>query len=690
MRRYVAVRLRRRDVAVFSGGQKLGQTIRRKKKTDYGTVIFHWLLVALLAIAVITGLRIATETPDRTWLDVFDALLPKATVWTHHIDAAVLLIGIAIAYVVYVSRAGLGQRVRLDSVRLRGLLGRSTARWGTINVILYWMFYCAMLLQLVTGVLLYLGHVSHLTVQAHWLGLWALLSYGVAHVFSQWRLGGSAQLLRILRPTRLAPPQQPFDPAAVLALLEAQGNPPLAPGQERPLEPPARRRAAPLQPPATDEQPRRKVYSAHDAAPERHHADRDHLSQDHLSRNHLSQNNPSQNHLGHDRSPPRRRRRGPVVQANAFVVAIAAAVTGVAFMLAMERQTADTLYIHRITPAERPLIDGESSDAIWQKVRPISVVTERGGNFSGTGETSISIQAVHDGTYAYFLFIWDDPTRSLKQLPLRKSPKGWELLHDGYEYGDERSFNEDKFSVLLTTLDTALAGDLTFHAGKEPAAGKPKTLSGRGLHYTSAEGVFVDVWQWKATSTNPAMFCDDNYFGPPAEAIKAQFDGMAPYRGGFAADPGTANYQDNFAQRWPLGYLSGITPRRLPKDSDKTVAALGNLDLDPNHGESEGARWYMTEDDSLPYSAELDRKIPEGTIIPGVIISGQYSGDRADVRCVGRWAAGRWALEIVRRLEVQSRYDVPIRTGTFMRVAAFDHAQIRHTRHVRPIRLEVK
>src|SRR5882757_4669952 len=113
------------------GGTEVGQTIHRKKKTDYGTVIFHWLLVALLALAFITGLRIATETPDRTWLGVLDALLPKATVWTHHIDAAVLLIGTAIAYVVYVSRAGLAQRVRLDSVRLRGLFGRSTARWGT-------------------------------------------------------------------------------------------------------------------------------------------------------------------------------------------------------------------------------------------------------------------------------------------------------------------------------------------------------------------------------------------------------------------------------------------------------------------------------------------------------------------------------------------------------------------------------
>jgi hypothetical protein len=31
-----------------------------------------------------------------------------------------------------------------------------------------------------------------------------------------------------------------------------------------------------------------------------------------------------------------------------------------------------------------------------------------------------------------------------------------------------------------------------------------------------------------------------------------------------------------------------------------------------------------------------------------------------------------------------------LKTGVFMRVSAFDHTQIRHTRHVRPIRLEVE
>src|SRR5262249_31712233 len=120
------------------------------------------------------------------------------------------------------------------------------------------------------------------------------------------------------------------------------------------------------------------------------------------------------------------------------------------------------------------------------------------------------------------------------------------------------------------------------------------------------------------------------------------------------------------------------------------TAALGLIDLDPEHGESENARWYMTEDESVPYSPELDRLIPEGTIIPGVILSGKFSGDRADVRCAARWHAGRWALEAGRRLAVGSPYDTAIATGTFMRVAAFDHTQIRHTRHVRPLRLELQ
>jgi hypothetical protein len=648
----------------------LGCTVGRTgqtRKTDYGTVILHWLLVGLLAIAIATGLRIATESPDRTWINILDLVLPAAAVWTWHLQCAVLLIAVGVAYVVYVSRLRLGQRIRFDQVRLRGLLGRRYARWGAINIVLYWLFFLVMLSQFMTGVLLYLGYANSFMVWVHWIGLWLILGYIPLHLCSQWKLGGAAQMLRIFRPSRLVAPLPQLELADVVALLDQQSGPSLAP--QRPAfaraltdgPSPAQRFAAG----SSSQVFQRSPLTGGDV-----------LEASHQSAPNSSTPNSPNSHFA--------------IHLNAFLVACVMAGLIATVALMAEREIIDRLYIHRIDSMDIPAIDGETSDSIWRKIPPIHVLTEKGGNFQGTGETTVSIQAVHDGSRAYFLFIWDDPTRSLKQLPLRKMGNGWVLLHDGYEIGDERAYNEDKFSVLLTSINSILAGDSTFHAGTAPVAGEPRTLSGRGLHYTTQDSLFADVWEWKATSTNASGFCDDDHFGPPTQGTPAQFEGSTPYRGGFAPDPGSANYQDNFLSDPMKGYAEGVVPRRLPKDFNNMNAALGRVDLDPDHGESETARWYMSEQESVPYSLESDRLIPNGAVVPGVIISGEYSGDRADVRCAGHWAAGRWALEVTRRLEVDSRYDVPIRSGTFMRVAAFDHSQIRHTRHVRPIRLEVE
>jgi hypothetical protein len=243
---------------------------------------------------------------------------------------------------------------------------------------------------------------------------------------------------------------------------------------------------------------------------------------------------------------------------------------------------------------------------------------------------------------------------------------------------------------LLTTLDVDLAGDRTFHASPHPIPGAPSTMTGRGLHYTAAGGL-ADVWQWKATSGGPTGWMDDDYFGPPREPTPMQVSNAAPYRGGFTPDPGAANYSDNFTmQPDPTGEGVMFVPRRLPRNLAAIQAALGQVARDPDVGESDGARWFMTEAESAPFTPELDRFVPVGTVVPGVIIAGDFSGDRADVRCAARWASGHWALEVARRLDTQSQYDVPLRSGIFMRVAAFDHSQIRHTRHVRPIRIEVE
>jgi len=626
----------------------------RQRKTDYGTIILHWTFVAAFAVALVTGLRIATETPGRTWINLFDVVLPRDSVWIAHMQAAIVLVAVAIGYVVYMLRSGLGRRVQLDRVRLRGLFGRGQSRLSAVIALMYWIFFITMLGLMVSGGALYFGFYSGYDVaMLHWVGTWVILAFVVLHVLTQFRSGGVAQLLRIFRPAPLPAPPQRLDAVELMSMLAEQSARAKEAGDfDAPPEVPSH----PLQP---RNEARRDRTREPDPAPR-----------------------PS--------SGPARS-RNPTLQANAFVVAVAAAVTGASLIVATDRLAVDTVQIRRINPADAPTLDGDTSDRGWRDVKPFSLLTGEGGNFDGKGEARIEIRAVHDGTYAYFLFTWQDSTRSLKHLPLVKEADGWHLLHSGFQLGDEHQYNEDKFSVLLTTMDVTLAGGRTFHPGPQPVAGAPATMSGRGLHYTPAG--YADVWQWKATS-GATGWMDDAHFGPPLEPTPMQVANVVPYKGGFATDPGAANYRDNFTIE---ADTSGgprrsrlIAPLRLPKVVAATTDAMGDIDLDPNHGESDGARWYMTDKDSVPYSTDVDARIPTGTVIPGVIVGGEFSGDRADVRCAARWASGLWALEVRRRLDTTSQFDVPIKSGVFMRVAAFDHSQIRHTRHVRPIRIEVE
>ena len=608
----------------------------RRARTDYGTVLLHAVLVAALGVAFLTGLRIATEAPGRRWINLFDRVLPYENVWTTHMEAAVVIVAVSIAYAVYVARSGLKRRIALDTIRMRGLFGRGSVRLGAFNILLYWVFFGALAALIVTGGMLYFGIAAGSgTNRLHWIATWTVPGFVVCHLVAQFRIGGWAQLFRIVRPSRLASPPPALDAGELLVLL-AERSSELVP-HELPTHAVQHAAERPVQPQSMR---------------------------------------------------PRPARRGSVVQSNPLVVALAAAVAATGLVLAIDREAVDTLTVHRIDRAEAPILDGETSDPVWRNIKPFVVTTNQGGNFDGTGETQVEIRAVHDDTFAYFLFVWDDPTRSLKQLPLKKTAEGWTLLHDGYEQGDEHKYNEDKFSVLLTTLDVTLAGDHTFHASPHPLPDAPPTRTGRGLHYTMDSNTYADVWQWKATSTGAAGFMDDDHFGPPAEVAQAQADGKVPYRGGFAPDPGTAGYADNFDVRGDD--FKHVMPRRLPKDLAAMTAAMGPIDLDPDHSDGEQTRWFMTEAESAPYSPYADSRIPVGTVIPGVIVSGAFTGDRADVRCAARWASGRWALEVARKLDTGSRYDVAIKSGVFMRVAAFDHSQIRHTRHVRPIRLEVE
>jgi Ethylbenzene dehydrogenase len=498
------------------------------------------------------------------------------------------------------------------------LLNRShQVRWGSVNIVLYWVLFVTMIMEITTGTLLWLGYGRALFVEMHMWGTWIILGYAAAHILAHFALGGVNQLARVLRPTKLGPPPKPFDPMEMVEdLLDPEGA--------------AKNRAE------------------------------------------------------------RQSQGRSIFRLSPLVVAVVAATAGIAIAMTVDRASEDTFFVRRIAKGERPVLDGDMSDAVWRTVKPYTMYTSLGGNYDGKGETAVEIRAVHDGEWAYFCFMWDDPTRSLKHLPLVKQQDGWHVLHDRYDLGDERSYYEDKFSVLFTKLPLVIPGDRTYHAGPTPIEGKPSTLSQRGLHFTPAPGLAVEVWQWKASSGGLLGWVDKNHFDVPTEASQAESDGQMPYRGGFIQDPRTAElYSDNFERQPVGGYEQPIQPKRLPKDWKATDELLGRIDTDPNHSDAEASRWWMNMSESEPYSAALDAEIPVGTVIPGSLILVDDLAQRADVTGMARWAAGHWTLEVARKLAAKAP-DVPISTGTYMRVSMFDHAQIYHTRHIRPIRLELQ
>ncbi|MCA1952161.1 MAG: ethylbenzene dehydrogenase-related protein [Hyphomicrobiales bacterium] len=386
---------------------------------------------------------------------------------------------------------------------------------------------------------------------------------------------------------------------------------------------------------------------------------------------------------------PARLVAGPLAKPRPLLAALAIGAIASIAIAAMDLGTRDRLVAPKIAVA--PVLDGELDDPAWKGMVPARVRTQQGFNLAGgRGESLVEIRAAHDGDTIYFAFRWQDPTRSLKRLPVIKRADGWHLLHNHADIADESAYYEDKFAVLFARTD-AFGGGVT-HLGPKPLDTLPGALNGRGLHYTT-DGSYADMWQWKASRGGHLGKVDDMHFGPPYPANARQQAGTERYSAGYLQDPGKAFYAYNYKGEPPGGYRGPVTVPRLPKDYRAIVARMGTINLDVNVSDDEGAQWWMFEAETLPYSAELDAAIPVGTVLPGVIIGGTYEGDRADVSAAPKWKDGWWTLEAKRSLKGSgSKFDIDFTEGkpVYLWVSVFDHNQTRHTRHVRGVRLDIR
>jgi thiosulfate reductase cytochrome b subunit len=320
-----------------------------------------------------------------------------------------------------------------------------------------------------------------------------------------------------------------------------------------------------------------------------------------------------------------------------------AAAAGVAVILAgaavtaavvADRQGYDQLLIAEV--AQPPVIDGTGDDPAWREARAAVIRTARGANLEN-GETTVQVKAVHDGERAYFQFRWADPQRSQKHLPLVKVEGGWRVMQSEYEINDEDDFYEDKFAVLLSRAPALGSG--TVHLGQDLVAG-PHLPIRRGLHYTE-DGSLVDMWHWKSIRTGgmtPSLV-DDNYFGPLMPTGQAD----VRYTGGYTQDPKeSGGYVLNWNKLDPAKSLNEtlVLPKFLPS-SATALERMGPLVLDPEVGDD--GIWYLRQDEVVPYDAALD-DYPLGTVLPGVLIEGSFTGDRGDLLSGAQWQNGYWTL----------------------------------------------
>lgn len=551
----------------------------KSPRTDIGTIVIHWTASIACIVTLVTGLRLASDQEFSVVWRAIAPVLPQGEIWSWHIVSGLALYFSCTAYVIYMHRSGLKRRIALGKVRALALPARSKVKWGAVNVLLHWVLYGLLLVQTVTGFLLYLGHGGWM-VTIHSVAATLVLVYIVAHIIGHFGYGGWLQILRVFKPAPLA--------------------------------------------------------------------------------------------------------RTNATRPRPLLIAASVGSVVVASLVLADYGTLDSLTIRAIPPGDAPKLDGVMNEAIWKTARPVYIRTMQGSGLGG-GESTVEIRAVHDGKKAHFAFRWRDPSRSLRRVPLIKREDGWHVLGNNVDNADVTSFYEDKFAILFSRKD-GFGNAGSTHMGKKPLGDKPAAVNERGLHYTT-DGSFLDVWQWKASRGGHLGYVDDQYFGPPRDATSGEAAGKARYQAGYWNDPGRAFYSYNYTME--VGHRGPVQLQRLPKDVAATVAALGRFDLDPDSSDDEDARWWMTQAETVPYSPELDASIPIGTVLPGVLISGAYEGDRADLRGGAKWKDGHWTLEVSRDLKTGSQFDLDFVAGQdlFVWVSVFDHNQTRHTRHMRPVKV---
>ncbi|MCF7864488.1 MAG: hypothetical protein K9L89_06850, partial [Kiritimatiellales bacterium] len=289
-------------------------------------------------------------------------------------------------------------------------------------------------------------------------------------------------------------------------------------------------------------------------------------------------------------------------------------------------------------------------DLNWDAARPLKTRLVNGVGFD-KGVTRLELRAMYDNTYLYMRAQWEDDTDSTVYWPIQKTAEGWKYLQNSLN--DEQELYEDKFALLFPIDQSVLFDQVGCAAYCHQSSDTKRFPYG----YKASKDP-LDVWHWKAARTDPMGYVDDKYWQGHDTSL---------------TDVGRKSDSGDKA-----GYLKNISedhthPLYLPKDENSVI---------------KGA---ILQSGAVEYTEELGARIPEGTIIPGLVIH-DIQGDRGDIRCVSEYKDGIHTLWMRRQLDTGSEYDVLFTPGESVSFAAsaFDHAAKRHAYNMTSYKLLLK
>lgn len=312
-----------------------------------------------------------------------------------------------------------------------------------------------------------------------------------------------------------------------------------------------------------------------------------------------------------------------------------------------------------VMAAAAPAVDGDAKDAVWKTAPAVKLEVVKGANFKG-GKTSATLQVAYDKENLYMLLSYDDPTLSVRRSPYQKQKDGtWEKLKDPEDKGgDNDVYYEDKIGVLWN-INNSIVGFEKFGCaigchGGEP--GKPY-----GNKYLEEAGELGDLWHMKWVRGGYLGQIDDGYLD------HTRFDPEKAKSAGRKTDPKTAGGYDDIK-------LVNGKPEFMSKDAKPA---------------NKGGTYWLPAEEKVPFD---DSKFKPGDEVSSILVA-PFVGDRADVKFSGKWAKGKWTMEISRKLVTGSKFDVQfddLKKGYGFGLALFDNAQVRHAFVEQPLVLQFK